>query len=126
MSVVFVWEEKYAVGVPELDKHHRFLFDFGNTIQNIDKSQVKSSVMELYKYANAHFKAEETHMVAIGFPDADRHKKLHEKFITDLNTLTSDYRDDFMEKLISFLHTWLIDHVLNEDNKYFVFANENQ
>lgn len=44
MAIVFVWKEKYEVGEPTLDKQHRYLFDLGNEIQTVDKSQAKPYV----------------------------------------------------------------------------------
>jgi len=124
MSIVFVWKEQYAVGEPELDKQHQYLFYLGNKIQNDDKKQAKSYVMKLYKYATAHFKAEEAHMKLIKYPDIEKHRKLHDKFITDLNLLSEKFSSDSFDKFKNFLFTWLVDHILNEDNKYFIFANE--
>jgi len=123
MGIVFVWKEKYAVGEPELDNQHRYLFDLGNEIQSADKSQAKAYVMKLYKYATAHFTSEETHMKQIKYPDLENHRKLHDKFITDLNSISENFSSESFEEFKRFLYSWLIDHILNEDNKYFLFSN---
>jgi hemerythrin len=123
MSIVFVWEEQYAVGDQELDKQHQYLFYLGNKIQKDDKNQAKAYVMKLYKYAAAHFKAEEEHMKQIKYPDVENHRKLHDKFITDLNKISEEFSNESFDEFKTFLYTWLIDHILNEDNKYFIFSN---
>jgi len=123
MSIVFVWKSQYAVGEPELDKQHQYLFYLGNKIQKEDKQQARGYVMKLYKYATAHFKAEEEHMKKIKYPGAEYHGKLHEKFITDLNLMSKDFSNESFSELKTFLYTWLVDHILKEDNKYFIFAN---
>ena len=123
MGIVFVWEEQYSVGVPELDKQHRYLFDLANNVQEVDGTQVKKQVMELYKYANAHFKTEEDHMEQIGFPSFKKHKQLHEKFITDLNTMTEKQGDNLTNEVKRFLQNWLLDHILSPDKEYFDYAN---
>lgn len=123
MGIVFVWKEEYAVGEPELDNQHRYLFDLGNKIESADKNEAKAYIMKLYKYATAHFKAEETHMKQIKYPDVENHRKLHDKFITDLNSISMDFSNDSFEEFKVFLYSWLIHHILNEDNKYFLFSN---
>ncbi len=123
MSVVFIWKKQYAVGVPELDKQHQDIFNLGNKLQRVNPDESKPYVMELYKYARAHFKTEESHMKQINYPDLNHHRKLHDKFIADLNLISKDFTDDSLDKLRSFLYSWLIDHVLNEDNRYFLFSN---
>ena len=124
MSIVFVWKEQYRVEVPELDKQHQYLFYLGNKIQNEDKKQGKAYVMKLYKYASAHFKAEEKHMEQIKYPEAENHRKLHDNFISELNSISKDFSSDSFDEFKNFLFTWLVDHILNEDNKYFIFANQ--
>lgn len=122
MSIVFVWEEQYSVGVPELDKQHRFLFDLGNDIQKFDKADVRKHVMELYKYATSHFNSEEQHMRQIGYPDLKNHHQLHETFITNLNTMTDNQGENLLKEVKRFLQNWLIDHILNEDKQYFEYV----
>jgi len=123
MGIVFIWKKEYAVGIPELDKQHQDLFNLGNKLQNIDKSQAKPYVMDLYKYARAHFKAEEEHMEQLNYPNLKAHRELHNKFITDLNLITKDFTDDSFYEFKSFLNSWLIDHVLTEDSKYFDYSH---
>ncbi len=123
MSIVFIWKKQYAVGVPELDKQHQDIFNLGNKLQSVNPDEAKPYVMELYKFARAHFKTEELHMKQINYPDLDNHRKLHDKFIADLNLISKDFTKDSLDALRSFLYSWLIDHVLNEDNKYFLFSN---
>jgi len=123
MSIVFVWKEEYAVGVPELDKQHQCLFDIGNEIQTVGKKQARKYIMKLYQYATAHFKTEEDHMKLINYPDVENHKKLHDRLITDLNSISKDFSNESFDEFKTFLHTWLIDHILNKDKKYFAFAN---
>ena len=123
MGIVFVWNEKYAVGETKLDNQHRYLFDLGNKIESANESEAKAYIMKLYKYAIAHFTAEETHMKKIKYPDLENHRKLHDKFITDLNLIAENFSNESFEKFKSFLYSWLIQHILNEDNKYFLFSN---
>ena len=123
MSVVFVWEDQYSVGIPELDEQHRYLFQLGNEISGIRDGQSGSFVMKLYEYARINFKTEEHHMEAVGFPELEAHKKAHESFVTDLNRITHGFPHGSKEELKIFLYAWLVNHILWEDNKYFIYAN---
>ncbi len=126
MTIAFVWKEQYAVGVPELDHQHRYLFDLGNEIQKADIKQARAYVMKLYQYATAHFTAEEQHMKQIKYPDIKAHRKLHDQFVSDLNAISDPFTPQSFDELKKFLYTWLIHHILNEDHKYFVFANRHK
>ena len=59
----------------------------------------------------------------IKYPDVENHRKLHDKFITDLNKISEEFSNESFDEFKTFLYTWLIDHILNEDNKYFIFSN---
>ncbi len=112
MSVNFEWEDKYYVGNVKLDNQHKYLFRLGNEIQDADKSEGKSYVMELFKYTKAHFGEEEEHM------------EMHNKLITDLSTVAERYSgtQENINDVAIFLYNWLTDHILTEDMKYATFS----
>lgn len=122
MSVHFQWKEIYSVGERLLDDQHRYLFDLGNEIQTADGEKAKLYIMKLYRYAAAHFQKEEKHMRAIGYPEVGQHTDLHNRLISTLNDYSADFKSRSFSELITFLHTWLIRHILLEDKKYFDHA----
>ena len=124
MTVTFDWREEYAVGNEELDSQHKQLFNMGNEIQKVEDDKVKTYVMKLYKYTREHFHLEEEHMKTMLFPDLEHHRLLHDKLLSDLNTIAEkfDRKSDALEKFRSFLFTWLTDHILQQDKKYFEFS----
>lgn len=121
MGVKFIWNKDYSVGDEELDNHHRNLFKLGNKIQESDRSAARKFIMELYRYIRLHFDHEEKHMQRMEFPGIDRHKTLHDDFITRLNELSEGFTDNNFDELTVFLHVWLIKHVLLEDKKYSAY-----
>lgn len=127
MTVIFIWKTEYAIGNDELDNQHKYLFRLGNDIQNAEIGKAKTYVMELYKYTRKHFQLEEEHMKIMLFPDLESHRLLHNKLLSDLNTLAEDFnQNDSFEKLRNFYFTWLTDHILQQDKKYFDFFRKNK
>lgn len=125
MNAQFAWNEKYSVGDSEIDNQHKSLFELGNRISNSASTHdIKPDVMRLFKYTREHFKAEEAMMKRIGFPLAAEHAKLHDDLITKLSDVTSIPldTDDNIDAFKKFIFEWLIDHIMNEDNKYFRFS----
>ena len=111
----------YSVGDSKLDQQHQRLFDVGNEIQDASIREVRKYIMELYKRTREHFSYEEDHMKEIGFPDVKQHKEMHNRLITRLNEIAErDFEsDESFNQFKAFLYDWLIDHILNQDKKYF-------
>ncbi len=124
MSMQFEWKEEYSVGNSKLDQQHQYLFRMSNEIQNADFSEAKDYIKKLYKYTREHFSFEEEHMQGIGFPELEGHKELHNKMITDLNSITEAFSDNInsFEEIKIFLYSWWVDHILHQDKKYFNFT----
>jgi hemerythrin len=122
MGITFTWSNDYSVGNEELDNHHRYLLELGNTIQSAKPEEARTYVMTLYKYITDHFTREEHHMKSLGYPGVERHRKIHDDMITEFNTLSENFRPEMVDKLVLFLHNWLLNHVMNEDAKYAAYA----
>ena len=126
MSIKFIWEERYSVGNSKLDQQHQRLFDLGNEIQDASVKDVKKYVMELYKRTREHFKYEENHMKEIDFPDVRQHEEMHNELITRLNEIAEkDFgTDESFDRFKAFLYDWLVNHILNQDKKYFDYYKD--
>ena len=126
MGIKFIWKDEYSVGVAELDRQHQKMFALGNEIQGLEVSNSKKTILELYRYTREHFAREERHMKEIGYPDLVHHRDLHEQLIADLNKRV-EKQIDTQEKLndfVLFVYNWIVDHILNQDKKYFEFAGK--
>jgi hemerythrin len=127
MSVQFVWENKYSVGNPEIDEQHKGMFELGNRLPELSNARdIKPIIMRLYKHTREHFSHEEKMMKSIGFPLLAEHTLLHENLITQLNKISSQPldADEAVYGFKKFIHDWLIDHIMKEDNSYFQFSKE--
>ena len=75
-------------------------------------------IVFLVNYMGEHFSDEERMMEAAGYPEAETHKAEHTKLFELVERRTERYMidgDSDSEGLLSFLKTWLIEHVLGLD-----------
>jgi len=80
---------------------------------------------KLHEYVNHHFKLEEKYMEVTGYPDMDRHVRLHNIFVEKIekmeqskNILKEGFQnEEFRHKVSDFLHDWLMKHLLGIDKE---------
>lgn len=130
-EIVMIWEDKYRLGVAEIDKQHMELFrrvnDFvvtlrskGSWQEKVDK--VNDTLQFMQEYVVIHFKAEEAYQLKIGYTGYEHHKKLHDDMVAYVTEVAEEYeREGYKEELIQRfagkLLAWLINHVVAEDLK---------
>lgn len=120
------WQDNFSVGVKVLDDDHKRLISIINRTSEDAWNGVSTqwAIKELRAYANHHFRREEARLKCIEFTEFDAHKKEHQSFIKWLETVSMTYRmnnetEYFMAETInSYLHDWLIHHILESDMKY--------
>jgi hemerythrin len=128
MAITFEWNDSYTVGNEEIDKQHKYLFELGNRLPEVaDEDGIHHLIMDLFKYTREHFATEEEMMRSIGYPNLDEHIQLHDDLISKLSTISENEftTDAEIYKFKEFVYLWLSKHILEEDNKYFVF-NQNK
>ncbi|MDT3700179.1 MAG: bacteriohemerythrin [Thermincola sp.] len=125
-------DEKYSVGVKEIDLQHQKLVELINSLHDAMKEGKGKDVLarviqELVKYAASHFATEEKYMTKFNYPGYSAHKAEHEKFVKQV----VDFQKDFDSgkavmtlEVMSFLKDWLVKHILGTDKKYTSFFNE--
>lgn len=119
------WRDSLSVGNEFIDDDHKRLIELINLYEKA-VSQHNPAILEeafrgLFEYAHTHFKREEKMMEAVHFPHRNSHKELHAKLIGSID----DFHQSIVDKnrkinigaVNSFLHDWLIDHVIKEDMK---------
>jgi len=127
MKITFEWDQTYAVGNDDIDEQHKKLFALAKSVSDMtDAKQVKSHIMDLFKYTREHFCDEEQMMKQIGYPKLDEHKELHEELITKLSNLStrSFDTDQSISQFQKFVYDWLVDHIMNHDKEYFHFNSK--
>jgi hemerythrin len=124
MTNFFVWDEKYDVGDDVINNQHKNLFEIANNIQQAKMYESGKYVMQLFTYTKKHFRTEEDHMEAIGFPELEKHRVLHDNLIIKLSEISVNFiqnEEDF-QKFKDFVFNWMNTHVLKEDMKYFEYS----
>ncbi len=128
--MALIWRDKMSVGNDVIDKDHRYMVCFLNTVtlalQKPEEREVLlSALTQLYNYAYEHFMREEIIQKKISYPELIRHRHEHKELLEELlklkNKIEFDYSDseinDKYEDLVLFLKHWLMDHVLKTDLK---------
>ena len=130
-----VWEPRFSVGVPVIDKDHQTLVDLINQLgpaaDDPEAKVVVGSVLEtLWDYVLFHFAREEKLLELIKFPNLAKHKAKHESLKASVARRLDAYRTNpdavDIDELLGFLQTWLMDHILREDMRYKPLATNNK
>lgn len=121
-----VWEEKYSVGIKEVDQQHKRLIQMISDLQEAlvaerGQQALSDIVGRMLAYAAHHFSAEELLMEQHGYALYAEHKREHETFTTKAQELRQrvDGRGFVLSlEVLRFLRDWLMNHILVNDKKY--------
>lgn len=128
--MAFDWKDSYSVGIAEIDKQHKKLFEIGNRIyetaqleDDVDHfDEIASILDELKQYAQYHFDYEEKLMEKCNYANLENHKIEHYFFTKKLNKVNLEEidsaQDQAIMKLLDFTANWITGHILNTDKKY--------
>jgi len=122
----FAWDERYSVGVDELDRQHRGLLALTAGLAeamraNAGRRAVGKVLSELAWYAREHFAAEERLMAQWRFPGLEEHRTEHERFARRLGYFTCGLhrsKPGVDREVLDFLQEWLRHHLLGLDQRY--------
>lgn len=120
------WQDKYSVGVAELDEQHKHMFNTINELLNSINTgttveHLGSIIDSLVKYKMFHFETEEKYFKEFNYDGAEEHIAKHKEFNDKLAYLVEKYPSptvEFAFELVDFLEDWLLDHLIRTDQKY--------
>ena len=127
----FVWNDKYSVGVRDLDNQHKQLINLLNELyeamQNSSAPDKLGKIInQLATYTKVHFTSEEKYMEQYNYPGLAAQKAEHAKFIEKVNNFKSDFESGKLAlslNVASFVKDWLTSHIEGSDKKYGPFFN---
>ncbi|MEI7810892.1 MAG: bacteriohemerythrin [Ignavibacteria bacterium] len=126
------WNQRYSVGINEIDNQHKKLVNYINELHEAMKAgKAKEAlsiiIQNLIKYTQTHFTLEEKYFAQFDYPDTAGHKREHQLFVSKV----LDYQGRFLTgssivsiEIINFLRDWLIHHICVVDKKYSPFLIE--
>ncbi|MGA1862271.1 bacteriohemerythrin [Deferribacter thermophilus] len=123
------WSDKLSVGIKKFDEQHKNLVRLVNEIYdavNADKSAavLEKILNELVEYTVYHFDSEEEAFKRFGYPEYEKHKRIHEDLKAQVGEFLEKYKKGDTAigfTLLNFLKKWLVNHIMGEDKKYSSF-----
>ena len=118
-------DKKYNTGVVWQDFQHRELMNLLIRLKNAradqsEEDEFNFAVAFLSMYVNHHFRLEEKYMDLYDYPDREDHKKAHQTYTRTLRSFRSShttYSKEAMDALVSKIHSWVLNHILEDDQK---------
>lgn len=136
-----VWTKDYSIGIEEMDKQHQRLLVLINRVEIISqmdykrddfKSKSLEVIQDVLNYTIIHFSSEEVLLRMFDYPEYDKHKITHDKFVAFVIQKQKQSEEFFLnnrksemnlelEELYKFLKKWLLGHILKTDKEYTQF-----
>ncbi len=121
-----IWEDKYSVGVEEIDNQHKHLFEIVNEIfdgmgKGMTEEKLLKIISALVEYKKGHFETEEKYFVKFNYENTGEHVKQHHYFDSRIEEIIKKHQGDvdgLAFELVDFIEDWLIVHLMEADQKY--------
>jgi len=128
---LLTWNDRYSVGVKNLDDQHAVLVE---TLNELHEAMMKGKAKEitgvmlgkLVDYTRVHFSSEEQMMKAARFPGLAAHRAKHQELTRQVGEFVGRYERGEITlnlQLLNFLRDWLSNHILKEDQEYGPWLN---
>jgi len=120
----FEWNDKFLLGVNDMDEEHKVLIGkinkLVNSLNGVNQNEIQTNFIDLRDYTVVHFRDEEQYMQSINYPDFEAHSKIHENMLAKFGSFESEVFDGSLnkKKFVAFLKNWLISHILGVDMQY--------
>lgn len=135
-----IWKDMYRIGVPQIDAQHEELFSrvtaFVETLRSdrewAEKVDSVNETLDFMKeYVITHFRDEEAYQEEIGYPQLPHHKKIHDDMVGYVGEVSAKYTENGfkeiqMQQFAGKLVTWLVNHVVSEDQKVAEYAKNRE
>ncbi len=125
------WSDSFAVGYEKIDDQHKTLVKLVNELHfNMTAGRTRETLMSTLKsltdYTAYHFKTEERMMEKNNYPDFEKHKKQHDKFVEKVVEFKKQFEagdTHVSEDILNFLRDWLLNHIAKTDKQLGSFMN---
>jgi hemerythrin len=135
-----MWKEHYRVGSDLIDTQHQELFKrvskFIQVVQGSEPwedrlEQVQDTLVFMQHYVIIHFADEEELQEEMGYPELEKHRKIHEDFKAEIQQFAmmvkrEGFDEEKVQEFSAKVMTWLIMHVGREDQKIGEFLRQGE
>ncbi len=126
------WTDKMNLGLELIDGQHKTLCSYINALHRAMQEKETGGVLQelmgnLKDYTVTHFNTEEQYFGHSGYPDAERHKKVHQNFVAKIEDYERKIkRGEAMVsmELLGFLKDWLVNHIQGTDPQYVPYVRQ--
>ncbi|PLY00516.1 MAG: hemerythrin [Desulfuromonas sp.] len=127
------WDNALLVHVDPFDEHHKHLIQLINeTHEKFQNKELGSELGKLFEeliaYTSYHLAAEEEWLEQQQYPDLEAHRTEHAYFLRRIEELHREFLagDVFLGlEVITFMKSWIINHIAKTDAEYGQFASAN-
>ena len=119
------WTPDLSIGVEKIDNQHKELIKRFNNLADAvfdgrGKEEIGDILHFLADYTVTHFRDEEALQDLFGYPGFQRHKKIHDQFVSEVQTLikkfeAEDLDSDLVVKTVDSVGAWVLNHIKKED-----------
>lgn len=128
------WKPENNIGIDEADRQHKKMLDMMNEVhilsaQNYSVDSISQALDVLISYTEVHFNWEEKFFDSYQYPQSIEHKKHHSQLIEELRNHQKNIALGDPEKInkeLSYLNDWLINHINNGDRDYASYLDSNK
>jgi hemerythrin-like metal-binding protein len=120
------WKSVYETQIKKVDEQHRMLIDMINILEDAkgrvyEPQLLRDLFFKLVDYTKFHFAEEETLMKNSKYPKLGEHSGQHKEFVHKIVEMLGAVKEGdpgISDKLLKFLMSWLIDHILGYDKEF--------
>ena len=120
------WRDQFSVGNNVIDSDHKYLIEAINRVEQSlgtkNRCELAAAFNTLSQYSRVHFDREEKIAYAIGYKQVPHLTQSHQELLEQLDQLWGEIDAlglecplEGVEHFANFLHDWLINHVMRED-----------
>jgi hemerythrin len=131
------WRDSYNVEIRSIDKQHRKILDIVNRLYALqsgkdrekDRERMKRIFVDLLRYIDAHFTAEERLMREYGYPGYAEQKAAHDALIDRVCDLLKAFLKNkgLVEiNVFNFVWDWFAGHILKMDRLYSPYLKDHK
>jgi methyl-accepting chemotaxis protein/hemerythrin len=127
---LIIWNNKYCVGIDQIDQQHQKLIQLLNTLYDAmlegkGKGKLEQLLTELVEYTKYHFKSEEELFEKFSYMGKMAHLKEHNALrekVMDFSLKIETGQVVITQDILKFLKAWINNHILSEDKKFALYV----